>query len=101
MIVAIDDQRECKGADVIIRDGSNALEVLFSIAFNIPIAELWLDHDLGEGLDIREVVKAIEENVNGRNDHFPTYMKVRILSDNPVGRQYIRQALERYFEFLA
>ena len=101
MIVAIDDQRPCIGAAVVIRDHHIAVEALFSLAFNIYINELWLDHDLGcAGADVREIIKAIEENVVGRNDHFPSDMKIRILSDNPAGRQYIRQALERYFEVL-
>ena len=104
MIVAIDDQRPCLEADVVIRKALRAEEILFSIAFNTPIDELWLDHDLGIEYtlpqDTRAVIKAIEEDVNGANNHFPGYMKIRILSDNPVGRVYIRKALERYFEVL-
>ena len=42
-ILAIDDERECKGANIVARtyeDGLKALELG-------PWDELWLDHDLG------------------------------------------------------
>jgi hypothetical protein len=58
--------------------------------------ELWLDHDLGGAIgdeDVRPLVRAIEE-------HLATVgalpIKVRLVTDNPVGRRWIRQALERY-----
>lgn len=106
MIVAIDDQRPCLGADVVIRTYASSLMCLKALAKDElaePITELWLDHDLGDGVDIRPLVNEIEQSMQCGDwafESLPAGMKIRILSDNPAGRVYIRQALEKYFEVL-
>jgi hypothetical protein len=62
--------------------------------------EIWLDHDLGDGETIRPFVNALELlgcEFLSQKDVFPT---IRIISSNPVGRAYIRAALEKYYEVL-
>lgn len=65
------------------------------------VAEVWLDHDLGtnkmgELEDIRPVVRYIE--AIAKNGGWAP--KIRILTSNPVGRQYIISALESCCEIL-
>lgn len=55
--------------------------------------ELWLDHDLGGYYgdeDVRPLVMAIEEHLMTFG---PLPISVRILTDNPVGRKWVHQAL--------
>jgi hypothetical protein len=52
--------------------------------------EIWLDHDLGGEDTIRPIVRWLEE-------HPPSSTEIiRIISNNPVGQQYIFQALSRF-----
>lgn len=59
--------------------------------------ELWLDHDLGDST-VRPFVLAVEEEFFRTEEtgyRLPIEL-VRIISDNPVGRTWIRQALNRW-----
>jgi hypothetical protein len=97
MILAIDDLRVCEGADIVVRSlPKQEVQSLLRL-WGYKIKELWLDHDLGEGRDIRPTVKFIEEY---HEYYFTPDMKIKILSDNPAGRKYIQQALEKYFEVI-
>ena len=64
--------------------------------------QVWLDHDLGinpetkQEEDIRPVVRYLETIVK----HGGYAPKVKILTVNPVGRQYIQQALGRNCELI-
>lgn len=62
----------------------------------LSIDEIWLDHDLGGDDTIRPVVQWMEEYAhwNPCADMRPS---IRIISHNPVGRAYIRAALEKYY----
>lgn len=55
--------------------------------------ELWLDHDLGGDDDVRPFVRDIEQHLHTVG---PLPITVRIITDNAVGRRWIRQALEGF-----
>lgn len=82
MILLIDDVRDLQ-ANVIARSG----EVGLSLLRLIPFTELWLDHDLGEGMNGYQVLEqALEDRL------VPD--KVTLVTSNPVGRRKMRLALE-------
>jgi hypothetical protein len=56
--------------------------------------EIWLDHDLGPGDDVRKIV--IDLEVWAKRGVAPPYV-IRILTSNPVGREYIVAALGRSY----
>lgn len=82
MILLIDDIRDLQ-ADVIARTGELGLSLLRLI----PFTELWLDHDLGEGMNGYQV---LEEALQDR----AVPDKVSLVTSNPVGRSRMRLALE-------
>lgn len=57
--------------------------------------EVWLDHDLGGDSTIRPLVLLLEEAaING--NHFPIG-KIVICTDNSVGRDWIKAAIEKHY----
>jgi hypothetical protein len=79
MILLIDDMRDIKGADIIVRNFDAAKRILQNMDFD----QIWLDHDLGE----------IEENRNGYtllkwylSDYSADTAKIiQLVTANPVG----------------
>ena len=93
-IVVVDDMRYFPDLDcTYLRTLDEAMEWLNGYMFMPIPVELWLDHDLGGDEDVRPLVIKLEEFL-ARHPQVP--MEVRIVSDNPAGRKYIRQALEDY-----
>lgn len=80
----IDDMRNID-VDVIARNGEAGLKLL---GYNIWSA-LYIDHDLGDGINGYQVITRMLEN---EKIVLPTY--VMIVSSNPVGRENIGRALE-------
>jgi hypothetical protein len=66
--------------------------------------DIHLDHDLGGDDTVRPVVLELERigyerAICGKGlDH--RLPAIHIVSSNPVGRQYIRQALKRYYDIV-
>lgn len=96
--LVIDDERtfsDTKVPDAVYaRSSTEALRLLQG---NTRYDEIWLDHDLGGEDTIRPVVHALQEMA-----HFnmqPTDLVV-IHTMNPVGRAYIRSALQRSYVLL-
>lgn len=98
-ILVVDDRRIfTKLPDDVLyaRTIEAGLEVLRS---GRPLAQLWLDHDLGEidgrPVDVRPLVTAIEE----RAFHGYPYDigRVVIHSSNPEGARWIESGLSRYY----
>ena len=96
-VLAIDDVRtfpkkDSKGRWII---PARNIEQAMTWLEKYEVAEIWLDHDLGKNQageieDIRPVVRYIE--AIAKNGGWAP--KIRILTSNPVGRQYIQLALE-------
>lgn len=90
-IVVVDDLRYFPELEATyLRSLSEALAWWETYRVAPEPVELWLDHDLGGFDTIRPLVVAIEE-------HLMTVgglpLSVRIVTDNPVGRRWMRQAL--------
>lgn len=80
-ILVIDDIREYAGCV----HAKNAAEGI-ALLKQGPWDEVWLDHDLGYGNDIRPVVRYMEENACDVDT-------VWVITANPVGMKYIIDAL--------
>lgn len=87
IILAIDDERECKGADIIVRNYVLGINAIKSINKTNPNDwELWIDHDLGGEKTGYDIINFIEEqNIRPK--------VVKIISANPVGVERISLAL--------
>jgi hypothetical protein len=93
IILAIDDIRDCKGADLIARNyelGCFCIDLMDRM-YNSRW-ELWIDHDLGENKTGYDIINYIESNYHNFVGSKPPEI-VKILSANPVGRDRIIRAL--------
>lgn len=63
-----------------------------------PWDEIWLDHDLGPEEDIRPFVRLLElaGTLSAAIPH--PLPRIRVLSMNPVGAQFITDSLQKYYE---
>lgn len=90
----IDDERNFPKLDgdiTYIRSSTEAVDHLWS---NSSYDEIWLDHDLGDDDTIRPVVLALQEMAW---KSYPPTNHIVIHTMNPVGREYIRSALQRFY----
>lgn len=84
MILLIDDAKDGGWADIIARNGEVGLVLLERLSGFIT--QLYIDHDLGLGMNGHDVVK--RALVKG---YLPP--SVQIVSFNPVGRDAIKHTL--------
>jgi len=87
MHLYIDDQRDFAGEHAVIaRTGENGVLIARALAKHISV--LYMDHDLGDGIDGHEVLKQLmtEEVAGGRI--WPRVLPpvVVLVTMNPVGR---------------
>lgn len=94
-VLLIDDLRSISvpDADVVIartlRDGLARIG-------ERPWSCVLLDHDLGPGGDVREIVRLLEER--GFNGDPLPIERIVIVSKNPVAVEWMTKGLERYYE---
>lgn len=90
MILFIDDERSLDGEDVeIARTSKDALQLLAENSYS----EIWFDHDLGGDDTTIPVVDYLAEMAFNGNP-YPARMVIH--TANPVGRENIKRALERW-----
>jgi hypothetical protein len=90
-VLVIDDVRTFQFDAAYARTFTEGLRLIDSQ----PWDEVWLDHDLGGDDTIYPIVLAMEEAAYyGCRFHIGM---VFVHTDNPVGRQNITRALERYY----
>lgn len=96
-IFVIDDERTFDFEAVYARTSDQAFAVLRTyIEEQLPIKQLWLDHDLGGDDTVRGIVSWLEElGFNGEPAPIETIL---IHTANPVARGWMRAALERYYK---
>lgn len=95
VILVVDDLRHWPAADGVVyaRTYAEAIRLLGSLG---DIAQLWLDHDLGEEKSGYDVAIWLEERaVSGRLVRID---RVVVHSQNPVGVRRIVAALEPHYE---
>lgn len=98
MILVVDDLRVFRDdLDVVYARTLNETAPYLTAACSgkIVISELWLDHDLGQSEDIRELVDHLDQ-LAIEGEKLPLDC-IRIISANPVGRDYITRALGRHY----
>lgn len=79
--------------DLICRNGLLALSLLYYL----KVSDLYIDHDLGEGINGAEILK--ELFIAKHKDDLPE--TIFIISNNPVGRDNMRNIIldtDLYFE---
>src|SRR5574342_871108 len=99
-IIVVDDLREFPDLRVTyIRTLYGALSWwggYVSARRQMPV-HLWLDHDLGGDDTIRPLVHWMEREGSERRDQRQGLpIVVRVITDNPVGRRWMVQALDPY-----
>lgn len=103
-IIVVDDLRyfpSLEDRDVTyIRDLDTAIKWWESYVDAPFPVEMWLDHDLGPDT-VRPLVNIMECDLH--DEYLYGYifnLRVRIISDNPVGREWIRNSLERWVDII-
>lgn len=92
-ILVIDDLRSFSFPAVYARTAAAGIARL--ARRDASFEELWLDHDLGPGGDIRRVVKYLERRAfEGRP---VPIARVFVQSDNPAGAAWIVAGLARWY----
>jgi len=87
MIVVIDDAKECRWADIIVRNADAGLLVLGALQGNIE--ELYIDYDLGFNSSMNGL--QILQNAIANEIELPNI--ICIVSLNPIGRKAIENFL--------
>lgn len=94
--LVIDDLREFNFPVKYARTSKNGIHLLkLYAAKGQTIDELWLDHDLGGDDTIYPVIHFLEEKA-----HFEEPIPIDVIyihTSNPVGRQMMKTALDRYY----
>lgn len=95
-ILVIDDEREFKfpGAEKIVY--AKSIEDAFTwIKYYQRWDQVWLDHDLGDGIDVITFCNMVEKTAyQGRLYNIGEFV---IHSMNPVGRARMAQALNKFY----
>lgn len=93
-ILVVDDLRTFGFAATYARTATQALSLLRTRGARYD--EVWLDHDLGEGGEIRVVVEFLERRAF-RGRAIPIG-RIFVQSDNPSGAAWAVAGLERYYD---
>jgi CheY-like chemotaxis protein len=93
-ILLIDDLRSIEVEDADVTVARTAAEGAARIAER-PWDVLLLDHDLGDGGDVREIVSRIEEAAF-HGTPLPI-QRIVVVSNNVVGADWVRRGLGRYY----
>ena len=73
------------------RTSAEGKAILGKITSTAPLDELWLDHDLGQGDDIRSIVLWLAERAYF-GDPLPV-KEVVVISKNPIGAEWMMNTL--------
>jgi hypothetical protein len=95
MIWAIDDQRNFPDAQIIIRNGESAMDILEKLCYEnvLSLDKLYLDHDLGGKITGYDIACRIEELSSDFD-----IKQIIIVSDNSVGIKNIQAALQKQYD---
>jgi hypothetical protein len=86
--VLIDDCRDFGGNTVICRTGENGIITIMALLkAGVTIERLYMDHDLGDGINGYQVIEIL-----AKNGLLPNF--VEMVTSNPVGRERMAQVLE-------
>ena len=105
MIVAIDDERDHDGWDIVLTNSTDALAFLVRhiVNYNFSqcplIEQLWLDHDLGEDDDAMVIARYLR--IIGYSGVKDGIGQVLVHSQNPVGAANIVNLLNEHVDFNA
>src|SRR5437588_12752620 len=97
-ILLVDDLREIKVPDAEVVVARTADEGIVRIQEHSWDSVL-LDHDLGAGGDVRDIVRLLEESAFNENP-LPIG-RIIVVTRNPVGADWITAGLSRYYDVVA
>lgn len=90
-IVVVDDERTLPWGSVHLRNSQDAMTYLQTAP---PVAELWLDHDLGDDDTTRPIALWLAERAH--HGDAPAIALVVVHTMNPVGRDWLVTTLKGY-----